>query len=148
MGRTTRRGSGALGASPVRGSRAITAGIVGAGALGAVALWRSRRPVAPAVPSAIGTTGRAGRNVVLAKAATKAGGSWASDRARRVFADAERREHVEHLLDLARDVVQAEEVIDYTLKENVAEKLAKRFGASIGAGMWRAATSASANRLR
>ena len=35
---------------------------------------------------------------------------------------------------VAREVVQAEEVIDYTPKENVAEKLAKRFGASIGAG--------------
>ena len=92
----------------MRSSRAITAGIVGAGALGAVALWRSRRPVAPAVPSAIGTTGRAGRNVVLAKAATKAGGSWASDRARRVFADAERREH----LDTTRQLRTAEQVAE------------------------------------
>ncbi len=30
--------------------------------------------------------------------------------------------------------MKAEEVIDYTPKENVAERLAKRFGASIGAG--------------
>jgi protease-4 len=35
---------------------------------------------------------------------------------------------------VARDVVKAEDVIDYTLQENVAERLAKRFGASIGAG--------------
>ena len=35
---------------------------------------------------------------------------------------------------VAREVVKAEEVIDYTPKENIAEKLAKRFGASIGAG--------------
>ena len=35
---------------------------------------------------------------------------------------------------VAREVVKAEEVIDYTPKENVAERLAKRFGASIGAG--------------
>jgi protease IV len=35
---------------------------------------------------------------------------------------------------VAREVVKAEDVIDYTLKENVAERLAKRFGASIGAG--------------
>ena len=35
---------------------------------------------------------------------------------------------------LAREVIKAEEVIDYTPKENVAERLAKRFGASIGAG--------------
>jgi protease-4 len=31
-------------------------------------------------------------------------------------------------------VIKAEEIIDYTPKENVAERLAKRFGASIGAG--------------
>jgi len=35
---------------------------------------------------------------------------------------------------VAREVVKAEEVIDYTPKDNVAERLAKRFGASIGAG--------------
>ena len=39
---------------------------------------------------------------------------------------------------VARDVVKAEEVIDYTPKENVAERLAKRFGASAGAGAMRA----------
>jgi protease-4 len=35
---------------------------------------------------------------------------------------------------VAREVVKAEEIIDYTPRENVAERLAKRFGASIGAG--------------
>jgi protease-4 len=35
---------------------------------------------------------------------------------------------------VAREVVKAEDVIDYTPKDNVAERLAKRFGASIGAG--------------
>ena len=39
---------------------------------------------------------------------------------------------------VAREVVRAEEVIDYTPKENIAERLAKRFGASIGAGAVRA----------
>ncbi len=39
---------------------------------------------------------------------------------------------------VAREVIKAEEVIDYTPKENVAERLAKRFGASIGAGAMRA----------
>jgi protease-4 len=39
---------------------------------------------------------------------------------------------------VARDVVKAEEVIDYTRRENVAERLAKRFGASIGEGAVRA----------
>ena len=50
-------------------------------------------------------------------------------------------------LDLvARDVLMAEEVIDYTAKENVAEKLARRFGAAIGEGAVKAAVSVS--RLR
>ncbi|MEO5734260.1 MAG: S49 family peptidase [Rubrivivax sp.] len=35
---------------------------------------------------------------------------------------------------VARDVVKAPEVVDYTTHENVAERLAKRFGASVGAG--------------
>ena len=39
---------------------------------------------------------------------------------------------------VARDVIKAEEIVDYTPKENVAERLAKRFGASIGAGAVRA----------
>jgi protease-4 len=33
---------------------------------------------------------------------------------------------------VAREVVKAEDVIDYTRKDNVAERLVKRFGASIG----------------
>jgi protease-4 len=39
---------------------------------------------------------------------------------------------------VARDVVQAEQVVDYTLQPNVAERLAKRFGAGVGAGAVRA----------
>ena len=35
---------------------------------------------------------------------------------------------------IARDDVKAEDIIDYTQKENLAERLAKRFGAAIGAG--------------
>ncbi len=35
---------------------------------------------------------------------------------------------------VAREVVKAEEVIDYTRRDNVAERLVKRFGASIGQG--------------
>ena len=35
---------------------------------------------------------------------------------------------------VAREVIKAEEIVDYTPRENVAERLAKRFGASIGAG--------------
>jgi protease-4 len=42
---------------------------------------------------------------------------------------------------VAREVIKAEEVIDYTPKENVAERLAKRLGASIGEGTVRAMKS-------
>jgi protease-4 len=35
---------------------------------------------------------------------------------------------------VAREVVRAEEIVDYTPYDNVAERLAKRFGAAIGAG--------------
>jgi protease IV len=43
-------------------------------------------------------------------------------------------DHLGNLDYVAREIVKAEEVVDYTPKENVAERLAKRFGASIGAG--------------
>jgi protease-4 len=39
---------------------------------------------------------------------------------------------------VAREVVKAEDIIDYTPRENVAERLAKRFGAEVGAGAVRA----------
>jgi protease-4 len=42
---------------------------------------------------------------------------------------------------VARDVVQAEDITDYTRRENVAERLAKRFGAAMGEGAWRAMQS-------
>ncbi len=35
---------------------------------------------------------------------------------------------------VAREVIKAEEIVDYTPHENVAERLAKRFGAGVGAG--------------
>jgi protease-4 len=44
---------------------------------------------------------------------------------------------------VAREVVQAPDVIDYTPKDNVAERLAKRFGAAMGAGAVRALQSAT-----
>jgi protease-4 len=47
---------------------------------------------------------------------------------------------------VAREVVKAEEIMDYTPQDNVAERLAKRFGASIGAGAVRALSSAVALR--
>ena len=39
---------------------------------------------------------------------------------------------------VAREVVKAEEIIDYTRRDNVAERLAKRFGAAMGEGALRA----------
>ncbi len=45
-------------------------------------------------------------------------------------------------LDLvARDVVKAEEIIDYTRRDNVAERLVKRFGVAMGAGALQAVKS-------
>jgi protease-4 len=35
---------------------------------------------------------------------------------------------------VAREVVKAPDVIDYTRRDNVAERLVKRFGAAIGEG--------------
>ena len=40
---------------------------------------------------------------------------------------------------VAREVVKAEDIIDYTRRENVAERLAKRFGAALGEGAMKAA---------
>jgi protease-4 len=43
-------------------------------------------------------------------------------------------DHLGSLDYIARDVVKAEEVIDYSPKENVAERLVKRFGGAVGEG--------------
>ncbi|MGB4061734.1 MAG: S49 family peptidase [Burkholderiaceae bacterium] len=40
---------------------------------------------------------------------------------------------------VARDLIKAEEIVDYTRRENVAERLVKRFGAALGEGAVRAA---------
>ena len=40
---------------------------------------------------------------------------------------------------VARDVIKAEDLVDYTKRENVAERLAKRFGAAVGEGAFKAA---------
>ena len=45
---------------------------------------------------------------------------------------------------VAREVVKAPNLIDYTKRDNVAEKLAKRFGASIGEGAIKALKSVPA----
>ncbi len=43
---------------------------------------------------------------------------------------------------VAREIVKAEEIVDYTRRENVGLRLAKRFGASMGEGMFLAARAA------
>ncbi len=45
---------------------------------------------------------------------------------------------------VAREIVKSEDIVDYTRRDNLAERLAKRFGASIGDGAIRALRSASA----
>jgi protease-4 len=43
-------------------------------------------------------------------------------------------DHVGNIDFVAREVIKAEEIVDYTPHENVAERLAKRFGAAVGHG--------------
>lgn len=43
-------------------------------------------------------------------------------------------DHLGNVDYVAREVVKAESLVDYTRRENVAERLAKRFGAAIGEG--------------
>ena len=52
-------------------------------------------------------------------------------------------DHLGNLDYVAREVVKAEEVVDYTPKENVAERLAKRFGAAVGTGAVKAVQGAT-----
>jgi protease-4 len=51
-------------------------------------------------------------------------------------------DHLGNLDYVARDVIKAEDVIDYTLQDNVAERLVKRFGASMGESLGQGATKA------
>ncbi len=55
-------------------------------------------------------------------------------------------DHFGSLDYVAREVVKAPEVIDYTPKENVAERLVRRFGASVGAGAMKVLRSGSGLR--
>ena len=47
---------------------------------------------------------------------------------------------------VAREVVKAEDLVDYTVRDNVAERLAKRFGAALGEGAIKALKSTPAIR--
>jgi protease-4 len=48
--------------------------------------------------------------------------------------------------NVARDVYKAPDIIDYTLKENFAERVAKRFGAEMGAAAGKAMMRSSEMR--
>lgn len=43
-------------------------------------------------------------------------------------------DHLGNIDYVAREVIKAEELVDYTRRENVAERLVKRFGAAVGQG--------------
>ena len=47
---------------------------------------------------------------------------------------------------VAREIVKTEEIIDYTRRDNVAERLAKRFGAAVGEGAMKAVRASPAIR--
>ena len=47
-------------------------------------------------------------------------------------------DHLGNLDYVAREVVKVEEIIDYTRRDNVAERLAKKFGAAMGEGAMKA----------
>jgi len=51
-------------------------------------------------------------------------------------------DHLGTVDGVARDVIKEENIVDYTVKENLAERFAKRFGAAIGAGAVQAMRSA------
>ena len=52
-------------------------------------------------------------------------------------------DHYGNLEFVAREVVQAEDIVDYTRHPNVAERLVKRFGAAIGEGSVKAVRGAA-----
>jgi protease-4 len=43
---------------------------------------------------------------------------------------------------VAREVIQAEDVVDFTVKENLTERLARKFGATLGRALWSAVARA------
>jgi len=92
-----------------RPTRALLVAAAGVAAGVAVArLVGRRRGITPTSRPGgpIGATGAGHRTAVIAATATKVGGGWAADQARKVFADAERRDE----LDLARQMKTAEQV--------------------------------------
>ena len=66
----------------------------------AVLAWRRNLIRSKGRAGPLSATGRTQRSLIVASAATKVGTGWAADRARRVFADAERREDLDAALQL------------------------------------------------
>jgi predicted unusual protein kinase regulating ubiquinone biosynthesis (AarF/ABC1/UbiB family) len=92
---------------PSRRRIALTAGLVAIGAAAAVT-WFSRRREVETGRSPVVSATRATRNLALARIGTRAGGSYALHRARKVFASAERQEE----LDTQFELKTAEQVAD------------------------------------
>ena len=55
-------------------------------------------------------------------------------------------DHLGSLEMVAREVIKAEEIIDYTPKENITERLARRIGAALGAGSVKALQGVASTR--
>src|SRR4051794_28121628 len=87
-------------------NRWALAAMAGVGVIAVVAVRRRR--AGHRAPRGVGATTRAHRSAVLAGSAGRAGRSWAVHRARRVFADAARREE----LDTAHQLRSAEQVAE------------------------------------
>ena len=67
---------------------------------------------------------------------------WTGDQA----VDMGLADHLGNLDFVAREIVKAPDIVDYTRRENVAERLVKRFGAAMGDSMARAIQAAPALR--
>ena len=46
---------------------------------------------------------------------------------------------------VARDVIKAEKVLDYSVKDNIAERFAKRFGAGAVNSLWKGISESAAS---
>jgi protease IV len=48
---------------------------------------------------------------------------------------------------VARDVIKADKIIDYSVKENIAERVAKKLGADVGMGFWQGVGTTFSSRV-
>ncbi|MCB0977073.1 MAG: AarF/ABC1/UbiB kinase family protein [Acidimicrobiales bacterium] len=102
-------------------NRSVRLAVFAAAAVGTAAWWRRLSNVDDPKDGSVAARSRTQRNLVLAGAATKVGGAWAADRARRVFADAERR-------------AELDEAFQLRTAEQVAETLGNLKGAMMKLG--------------